>query len=834
MNHSIVEFIVSHKHAVQNGSSNEIAAIPRWTMGLALMVCALAVSCPDRAWGETWSLAKDLSYTENDLESTWSYRLDVRDGVTPSFPLLTRNDRDANQIWGSDFATPPRMWSEESGYWCIGRNDTGGELFSSRNHTKWAAGEVLLHPKAGVSPIGLAVGWTSPKGLLVDVRYSFQLASPQSRGIGYSILKRSDTGDMQIVALGNIGSETTNALKRVAVAKGDQLYFRFDSAGDPGGDIVRAAITIEGHPASTPTAPLPAGAEITAGSDFTLTATGDGGGPFQWVKDGQPIVGATAASLLIRNVKKDDAGSYTVRVGSRSSGTAILKVTPGSPRPERYASPVPRTVFSETLAEQKKELKTNELMLRFAESRKRLATDPYRPVYHFTSPESCMNDPNGLCFWQGRWHFFYIAMPPDEFPNPADIIKRWHRTSIGHAVSDDLIHWQDLPYAIHPGIEKACYSGGFLVEKDRVVTFYPGIGAGQMVAIADDPLLLNWDKMGPVNSGMGDSCIWKEGDTYYGLVGRSVWTSKDLAHWQGRGGFLTSLPFIRHDDEGSCPEFRRIGDKYILSFFSHANGGQYFLGDYDKTHHRFTPYHHARFNHGTVAPGGVHAPRMGEDGKGGLFNILNFNHGKHSDDWDQVMSLPQRLTLGPDKLLRIEPIAAAASLRGKHQHVGETVIPANKEIVLKGIEGNTMELEVEIDPKNARWVQLNVLRSPGAEEQTSITFYNHDKRLAFWYDTPGRVVLDGSRSSTLPDVWLRPPEQVVTQRGGQPLRLRVFVDRSVVEVFVNERQYLAMRVYPGREDSIGVSLRAQGQDAMLKKLNSWQLKSIWTTRSDTK
>jgi sucrose-6-phosphate hydrolase SacC (GH32 family) len=72
---------------------------------------------------------------------------------------------------------------------------------------------------------------------------------------------------------------------------------------------------------------------------------------------------------------------------------------------------------------------------------------------------------------------------------------------------------------------------------------------------------------------------------------------------------------------------------------------------------------------------------MGEDGKGGLFNILNFNHGKHSDDWDQVMSLPQRLTLGPDKLLRIEPIAAAASLRGKHQHVGETAMPANKEIV---------------------------------------------------------------------------------------------------------------------------------------------------------
>jgi len=65
------------------------------------------------------------------------------------------------------------------------------------------------------------------------------------------------------------------------------------------------------------------------------------------------------------------------------------------------------------------------------------------------------------------------------------------------------------------------------------------------------------------------------------------------------------------------------------------------------------------------------------------------------------------------------------------------------------------------------------------------------------------------------------------QRGGEPLRLRVFVDRNVVEVFVNERRYLAMRVYPGREDSLGVSVRAQGQDAVLQCLDAWQMKAIW-------
>lgn len=61
----------------------------------------------------------------------------------------------------------------------------------------------------------------------------------------------------------------------------------------------------------------------------------------------------------------------------------------------------------------------------------------------------------------------------------------------------------------------------------------------------------------------------------------------------------------------------------------------------------------------------------------------------------------------------------------------------------------------------------------------------------------------------------------------EPLKLRVFVDRSVVEVFVNGKQCVAVRVYPGREDSIGVFLRSQGQEAVLKSLDSWQMKNIY-------
>ena len=60
----------------------------------------------------------------------------------------------------------------------------------------------------------------------------------------------------------------------------------------------------------------------------------------------------------------------------------------------------------------------------------------------------------------------------------------------------------------------------------------------------------------------------------------------------------------------------------------------------------------------------------------------------------------------------------------------------------------------------------------------------------------------------------------------EPLRLRVFIDTRIVEIFVNEQQCVAARGYPGRDDSVGVSLRAQGSTAILESLNAWQMSNI--------
>ena len=85
----------------------------------------------------------------------------------------------------------------------------------------------------------------------------------------------------------------------------------------------------------------------------------------------------------------------------------------------------------------------------------------------------------------------------------------------------------------------------------------------------------------------------------------------------------------------------------------------------------------------------------------------------------------------------------------------------------------------------------------------------------------------------LPDVRLRAPETApVYIKPWELLKLRIFIDKSIVEVFVNGRQCVALRVYPGRADSLGVSLLAQGQDAVLEKLDAWQMKNIYPPKED--
>ena len=511
------------------------------------------------------------------------------------------------------------------------------------------------------------------------------------------------------------------------------------------------------------------------------------------------------------------------------------------PKPEK-----PRgKTYPGTLDEQLRALETDELLQEFRDSRERLAADPYRPLYHFSPPKDAMNDANGLCQWQGRYHLFY------QFFGTSKPVGQ-NRVYWGHTVSDDLVRWRDLPLALYPDVEKDCYSGETLVEPDRVIAIYHGTESGNSIATASDPLLLNWKKhpnnpvipIVPIDEDgspyrVFDPCIWKEDDGYYSLSGtykdgekyidcRAVdhlFRSKDLAEWEHLGPLIEGGFHAEPGEDSAVPNFWPIGNgKHMLLFASHKRSAQYYIGDYDRTTHRLTPDYHGRMNYGPQAVGSLHAPSATIDDKGRFLAFFNVKEGKLRQGWNDIMTMPRCFSLNADDSLHIEPATEVESLRFDHRRVEPMDIAANEEVVLDGVVGKAMEIEAVIDVAAAREVGICVLRSPDGEERTRISLfkYNHER---FGYRS---LQIDVSAASLRTDVFARTPEIGPLELAeGELLRLRIFVDRSVVEVFANERQCLTIRAYPEREDSGGVSVFARGGAAKLVSLETWRMRSIW-------
>ena len=161
--------------------------------------------------------------------------------------------------------------------------------------------------------------------------------------------------------------------------------------------------------------------------------------------------------------------------------------------------------------------------------RTELAADPYRPHYHFVAPEYTLKDPNGLLYWKGRYHMFYQLIP---YRIHDGTEQHW-----GHAVSEDLVYWRDLPIAVRPGDppdapdRHGCWSGATTLVNGVPTAVYFGNPAGICIAQAhpDDELLIHWEKyrgnpiipQAPEGSEWRafDPDVWKEGDEWFLISG---------------------------------------------------------------------------------------------------------------------------------------------------------------------------------------------------------------------------------------------------------------------------------------------------------------------------
>ena len=194
------------------------------------------------------------------------------------------------------------------------------------------------------------------------------------------------------------------------------------------------------------------------------------------------------------------------------------------------------------------------------------------------------------------------------------------------------------------------------------------------------------------------------------------------------------------------------------------------------------------------------------------------------------MSLPTVITLGSDGSLEFAPADELERLRLNPHSRSNLALADGQECMLAEIEGDSLELELEALLGTATQMVVSVHRSPDGVEQTRII-----------YDASvGTLTIDFSQSGD-PSIhhkgWVihQPKDPAARERRyteqtapftlatGELLRLRVFLDRSILEVFANKRRYLTQRIFPMRPDSLGVSVCARGGTAQVTTLNAWEL-----------
>jgi len=342
-----------------------------------------------------------------------------------------------------------------------------------------------------------------------------------------------------------------------------------------------------------------------------------------------------------------------------------------------------------------------------------------------------------------------------------------------------------------------------------------------------------------------DPCIWKENNEYYSISGTykngtrgidaigidHLFKSTNLDEWEHIGSLFEDSFYADPGEDAAVPNFLPISnDKHLLLLFSHKKASHYYIGTYDTKTHKFSPEIHGRMNYGPWMSSSLHAASATIDSKGRCIAIFNTKEGKSQtkNSSDGIMTLPRHLSL-KNNTLNINPIEELKELRFNYKSVKGFNIPANEQIDIQQIKGKSIELEVIINPKKAREVGINVLQSPNREEQTTISLLKKNHTEGYPAETIiDSLQIDVSNSSLRKNIKARSPETgPLKLQNNEDLELKIFIDRSIVEVFANGKQCLTLRTYPLLKNSNGISGFSKGSDAELISIKCWSIKSIW-------
>jgi beta-fructofuranosidase len=434
--------------------------------------------------------------------------------------------------------------------------------------------------------------------------------------------------------------------------------------------------------------------------------------------------------------------------------------------------------------------------------------DPNRPLYHLQPPANWNNDPNGTLHYKGYYHVFYQHNPFDD---------RWDWMHWGHMRSRDLVKWEHLPIALWPSVELGenhCFSGSAIVNSlGEPMLFYTSIGdraPEQWVAIPMDDELITWkkhpdnpildinDHKGEVIEDWRDPQLIHEGDETFMVVGGhpedmggSIMLYKalndELTEWDYLGTAFSG-------DEGNweCPNFFRIGDKFILIYSPHGDV-RYYTGTFDLENYTFNPEKQGWVDHGS----NYYAPNTFEDESGRRL-LLGWIPGfKENQGWQSAMTVPRHLTVSPEGWLLQNPVEELVALRGENQHMDEFVVSRSTDIEIPEEEFE-MVVEFENISATAYGIILNT-----EEDQFMIAVY-------------GNFLKFGER-----DIDLKP------YKLGRKNTIRLLYDRTVLELYLNDGIVCATSVvYPDRQNP-GWRFFSDDGDVKVGSMDIWKMGTIY-------
>lgn len=480
--------------------------------------------------------------------------------------------------------------------------------------------------------------------------------------------------------------------------------------------------------------------------------------------------------------------------------------------------------------------------------------DPHRPAFHLTAAQGWLNDPNGLCQWEGTYHLFFQYNPSA----PVHDQIHW-----GHVTSSDLVHWRDEPIALAPSPgpdEAGCWSGVLVDDHGTPTLVYsghnPSRGPTQTCCVAVGTTdLRSWakDPANPVIGGpppglsvteLRDHTVWQEADGWHqamgsGLVGEGGallhFRSPDLRRWQYEGPLLSAGalppggPF--NGTTWECP------DLFVLPSPAGEPRHALVFSAWDRGRTLYPLYLTGRLVQGRFLADApprhldlglrhFYAPQSftAADGRRIQFGWAQEARPEaavQQAGWSGVMSLPRVLTAGPDGTLSAAPAAEVDALR---DGAGERV-QLREGTLRPRTAGDQLELSAELVLPAGGSVEIAVRATADLREATLV-------RLHRAADGTTRLVLDRSRSRIAADAG---GYDLVELGGELPepvddrLGVRIIVDHSVVEVFAAGVP-LTARIYPSEADATAVQISAQGSARLTATV--WLMKAALGERRE--